>query len=111
MVAFLSYVVSFYEPINRLTEIDNIFQEAIAAGERIFELLDEEAEIVDGPDAVELPPIEGGIIFEHVHFRYGAGCSLPILRLASAVRMSLSNHQKSVRCCATSLSTCPPAKW
>ena len=71
MVAFLSYVVSFYEPINRLTEIDNIFQEAIAAGERIFELLDEEAEIVDGPDAVELPPIEGGIIFEHVHFRYG----------------------------------------
>ena len=73
MVAFLSYVVSFYEPINRLTEIDNIFQEAIAAGERIFELLDETADIEDAPDAVELPPIEGDILFDNVHFRYGTG--------------------------------------
>jgi ABC-type multidrug transport system fused ATPase/permease subunit len=73
LVAFISYVVSFYEPINRLTEIDNIFQEAIAAGERIFELLDEKAEIGDAPDAVELPPLQGGVVFEHVHFRYGGG--------------------------------------
>ncbi|MEJ2737610.1 MAG: ABC transporter ATP-binding protein [Anaerolineae bacterium] len=73
LVAFLSYIVSFYEPINRLTEIDNIFQEAIAAGERIFELLDETAEIKDAPDAVELPPIEGNVFFDDVHFRYGSG--------------------------------------
>ncbi|MGD8818900.1 MAG: ABC transporter transmembrane domain-containing protein, partial [Anaerolineae bacterium] len=45
LVAFLSYIVSFYEPINRLTDIDNVFQEAIAAGERIFELLDETSDI------------------------------------------------------------------
>jgi ABC-type multidrug transport system fused ATPase/permease subunit len=56
-----------------LTEIDNIFQEAIAAGERIFELLDETAEIQDAPDAVDLPPIEGEIAFAGVHFRYGTG--------------------------------------
>jgi subfamily B ATP-binding cassette protein MsbA len=73
MVAFLSYVVSFYEPINRLTEIDNIFQEAIAAGERIFELLDETADIQDAPDAMELPPIQGNVVFDNVHFRYGTG--------------------------------------
>lgn len=73
MVAFLSYIISFYEPINRLTEIDNIFQEAIAAGERIFELLDETADIEDAPDAVELPPIEGDVLFDNVHFRYGTG--------------------------------------
>ncbi len=73
LVAFLSYIVSFYEPINRLTEIDNIFQEAIAAGERIFELLDETAEIGDAPDAVELPPIQGDVLFDDVHFRYGSG--------------------------------------
>jgi ABC-type multidrug transport system fused ATPase/permease subunit len=73
LVAFLSYIVSFYEPINRLTEIDNIFQEAIAAGERIFELLDETAEIKDASDAVELPPIEGNVFFDDVHFRYGSG--------------------------------------
>ena len=73
LVAFLSYTVSFYEPINRLTEIDNVFQEAIAAGERIFELLDTVADIKDTKDAVELPPIQGEVHFDAVHFRYGTG--------------------------------------
>jgi subfamily B ATP-binding cassette protein MsbA len=73
LVAFLSYATSFYQPINRLTEVDNIFQQAIAAGERIFELLDEVPEIQDAPDAAELPRIEGEIQFEQVFFRYGAG--------------------------------------
>jgi subfamily B ATP-binding cassette protein MsbA len=72
MVAFLSYVVSFYDPIRRLTEIDNVFQEAIAAGERIFELLDEVPEIEDSPDAVALPRLRGEVCFHDVHFRYGA---------------------------------------
>jgi ABC-type multidrug transport system fused ATPase/permease subunit len=73
LIAFLSYIVSFYEPINRLTDIDNVFQEAIAAGERIFELLDETSDIHDSPDAIELPPIEGEVVFDDVHFRYGTG--------------------------------------
>jgi ABC-type multidrug transport system fused ATPase/permease subunit len=73
MVAFLSYTASFYQPINRLTEIDNIFQEAIAAGERIFELLDETAEIKDTPQATPLPAIQGDVVFDNVHFRYGTG--------------------------------------
>jgi subfamily B ATP-binding cassette protein MsbA len=72
MVAFLSYVVSFYEPIRRLTDIDNVFQEAVAAGERIFELLDEVPEIEDAPDAVALPRLCGGVCFHDVHFHYGA---------------------------------------
>jgi ABC-type multidrug transport system fused ATPase/permease subunit len=74
LVAFLSYITSFYEPINRLTEIDNVFQEAIAAGERIFELLDEQPDIQDAPDAVALPSLQGGVVFEDVHFRYGSLC-------------------------------------
>jgi ABC-type multidrug transport system fused ATPase/permease subunit len=73
LVAFLSYTVSFYEPINRLTEVDNVFQEAIAAGERIFELLDTTSDIENAPDAIELPPLLGDVHFEDVHFRYGTG--------------------------------------
>ena len=73
LIAFLSYITSFYQPINRLTEIDRIFQEAIASGERIFELLDETSDIEDAPDAVELPPIRGEVGFQDVHFRYGTG--------------------------------------
>ncbi len=73
LVAFLSYVVSFYDPIHRLTEIDNVFQEAIAAGERVFELLDETSDIADAPDAVDLCSFEGEVAFRDVHFRYGSG--------------------------------------
>jgi len=73
LVAFLSYTASFYEPINRLTEIDNVFQEAIAAGERIFELFDEPSEVQDAPDAAPLPTIAGEVEFDNVRFRYGTG--------------------------------------
>jgi ABC-type multidrug transport system fused ATPase/permease subunit len=73
LVAFLSYITAFYEPIRRLTQVDNIFQEAIAAGERIFELLDETADIEDAADAVALPSIRGEVEFRGVHFRYGTG--------------------------------------
>lgn len=73
LVAFISYVTSFYEPINRLVQVDNTVQQAIAAGERVFELLDTAPEIEDAPDAMELPPIQGAVAFEGVSFRYGTG--------------------------------------
>jgi len=73
LVAFLSYIVSFYEPLRRLTEVDNTFQQAIAAGERIFELLDTESEIQDIPGATRLEQIEGDVVFDGIHFRYGEG--------------------------------------
>jgi ABC-type multidrug transport system fused ATPase/permease subunit len=70
LVAFLAYISAFYEPINRLSEIDNIFQEAIAAGDRIFELLDERQEIRDAPGAVAPGAVRGAVAFEDVYFRY-----------------------------------------
>ena len=73
LVAFLAYIISFYEPLRRLTEVDNVFQQAIAAGERIFELLDQDPEIQDAPDAIVLDEIEGDVVFDDVHFRYGDG--------------------------------------
>ncbi len=73
LVAFIAYIASIYDPINRLTEVDNIFQEAIAAGERIFELLDETMEVKDAPDAIGLPIIQGEMVFDQVHFKYGSG--------------------------------------
>jgi len=73
LVAFLAYIISFYDPLRRLTEVDNVFQQAIASGERIFELLDEVPEIQDAPDAVRLDEIEGDVVFDDVHFRYSDG--------------------------------------
>ncbi len=73
LIAFTAYITSFYDPLRRLTEIDNTFQQAIAAGERIFELLDEKPEIQDAPDAIALERIRGEVEFDDVHFRYGDG--------------------------------------
>ncbi len=73
LVAFISYIVSFYEPIRRLTDIDNILQQAAAAGDRIFELLDETPDVVDAPGAAALDHIEGAVQFENVSFHYGDG--------------------------------------
>jgi ABC-type multidrug transport system fused ATPase/permease subunit len=78
LVAFLAYSTSFYAPINRLTEIDDIFQQAIAAAERIFELLDETSDIDDAPNAKDLPRMRGDVRFEDVSFRYSTGD--PVLR-------------------------------
>lgn len=73
LVAFLSYAASFYEPVHRLTEVDNTFQRAIAAGSRVFELLDTQAEIKDAPGAIEPPPMAGAVAFEGVSFAYRSG--------------------------------------
>jgi ABC-type multidrug transport system fused ATPase/permease subunit len=56
-----------------LTEVDNVIQQAIAAGERIFELLDTPPEIHDEPGAVTLSEVRGEIRFQDVHFRYDEG--------------------------------------
>ena len=71
LVAFLAYIAAFYEPLRRLTDVDNTFQQAIAAAQRIFELLDEMPDIQDAPDAIPLDRMSGEILFEDVHFHYG----------------------------------------
>ncbi len=73
LVAFIAYITAFYEPVGRLTDIDNVFQQAIAAGDRIFELLDATPDIEDAPDAIALPQVQGEVSFRDVHFRYGTG--------------------------------------
>lgn len=72
-VAFITYVQRFYEPIRGLANLWTQFQSALAGAERIFELLDTQPEVVDAPDAVELPPVQGRVVFENVHFSYKPG--------------------------------------
>jgi ABC-type multidrug transport system fused ATPase/permease subunit len=73
LVAFLAYIISFYDPLRRLSEVDNTFQQAIAAGERIFEMLDQAPEILDAPGAVHLEAMAGSVAFEKVSFAYVTG--------------------------------------
>lgn len=73
LITFLLYVRMFFGPIFDLTNFYNTIQAALAAADRIFELIDTTPEIKDIPDAIELPPVEGDIRFENVTFAYEPG--------------------------------------
>ena len=70
LVAFALYVERFFDPIRELAQRYNTFQSAMAASERIFELLDTEPEMTDKPDAVDLKSIKGQVTFQSVSFGY-----------------------------------------
>jgi len=71
VAAFLQYTRRFFRPIQDLSEKYNLLQSALAAAERIFELLDTEPEIADPADPLHLPrPGRGEIEFRDVWFRY-----------------------------------------
>lgn len=70
MVAFLSYVTRFFQPIQELSRLYTTMQAAMAGGERVLELLDTPPDVQDRPNAVAMPPIKGHIVLERISFRY-----------------------------------------
>ena len=73
LVAFVAALNNFFDPIQSLSQFYTTYQAGMAALDKIFELLDEEPELRDKPDAVELGRIHGEIDFEDVTFAYGEG--------------------------------------
>jgi ABC-type multidrug transport system fused ATPase/permease subunit len=71
LVLFIALIDRFFEPIRDLSQQYNVLQAAMAAGERIFEVLDVEPEVKDKDDAYPLPPITGKVDYNHVTFGYG----------------------------------------
>ncbi len=72
LAAFILYVNRFFEPILELAQRYNTFQATMASSERIFALLDTPPDLVDAPDAYDLPPIKGQVTFANVAFGYNA---------------------------------------
>jgi ABC-type multidrug transport system fused ATPase/permease subunit len=70
VIAFLSYVSRFFNPIRDLSQIYTTLQDATAGGERVLELLDMEPAVQDRPGATDLPPIKGRIELRGVSFHY-----------------------------------------
>jgi len=73
LLAFMLYLSNFFDPVQQLSQLYNTFLSAVAALDKITEVLDEEPEIEDAPDARDLPLIQGQVSFEDVHFGYGKG--------------------------------------
>ena len=73
LIAFAIYVDRFFAPLLNLTRNYNGLHGAMAAGSRVFELLDVRPEITDRPGASVMPPVRGEVRFEQVGFEYQAG--------------------------------------
>jgi subfamily B ATP-binding cassette protein MsbA len=77
-VAFLYALIKMYEPIKRLTGVNNAYQQAAGASEQVFRFLDLPSEVVEKPEAAELPRFQKEIVFRQVDFDYAGG--VPLLR-------------------------------
>ncbi len=75
---FSLYLIYLFFPIAQLGFIITQFGQAAASADRIFEILDAKSDIVDKPDAIDLPSVKGEVRFENVTFRY-FGSGTPVL--------------------------------
>ena len=73
LVAFAFWIQRFFEPIRQLTMQYSQLQRAMAAGVRIFEVLDLDPDIMDKPNAATVPEVKGEIQYKDVNFHYVEG--------------------------------------
>lgn len=71
--SFLTALFMLYTPISKLSRVNNKIQQAMAAAQRIFDMMDTPPTIVDKPGATEIKPLERTIEFKSVRFEYDAG--------------------------------------
>jgi len=71
LLAFTLYLSNFFDPVQQLSQLYNTFLSAVAALDKIMDLLDAEPEVVDAPAAVGLGRVAGHVRFEDVRFGYG----------------------------------------
>ena len=76
LFAFLLYLANFFDPVQLLSQLYNTFLSAVAALDKIMDVMDEEPEIVDRPGAMPLPAISGDVRFDGVRFGYGTGLEI-----------------------------------
>jgi ABC-type multidrug transport system fused ATPase/permease subunit len=73
LLAFVLYLSNFFDPVQQLSQLYNTFLAAVAALDKIMDVIDEEPEVRDRRGARDLPPIRGDVRFDHVRFGYGNG--------------------------------------
>ncbi|KPK62127.1 MAG: multidrug ABC transporter ATP-binding protein [Planctomycetes bacterium SM23_32] len=81
IIAFMAYAQQFGRPLNELANLFNAVQGALAGAERVFEVIDEEPEMIAPPDALPLARVRGDVVFDDVTFGYEP--EVPVLRNVS----------------------------
>jgi subfamily B ATP-binding cassette protein MsbA len=77
---FIAALLLMYGPVKKLSRVNASLQQAIAAAERVFEVLDRHTEVVEKPGAAPLAPFIRTLEFDNVIFAYDDGHGRPILR-------------------------------
>lgn len=77
LIGFTTYIQVLLRPIRQTGMMLSSTLQALAAAERVFELLDTRPEVQDAPGAVPLPPVQGTVRFENVTFAYAGDTSAP----------------------------------
>jgi len=75
--SFLAALIMLYEPVKRLTNVNNTIQQGIAGAIRVFTIIDSVPDIKNETNAIDLPRISKGIKIEHVTFCYE---EIPVLK-------------------------------
>ena len=70
LIAFLIYAINLSNPVKRLSQVYGNIQKALAAADRVFDILDTKADVVEKENAITLPDIKGDVEFQHVDFSY-----------------------------------------
>lgn len=73
LIAFLVYAVNLANPIKRISRVYGTIQKAMAAAERVFEIMDMEPDVKEIPNAKTLPVIDGKVEYKNVVFEYKMG--------------------------------------
>ena len=73
LVLVVGYLTNMYKPIRQLAKLSTDVSKAMAAAERVSEILEIEPEILDRPDAIPATDLKGEIVFRDVSFDYGDG--------------------------------------
>jgi len=81
--AFLGAAFMMYQPIKKLSRVNASIQQALAAAQRIFEMLDTHSEVKDAPGAPAIAPLRSGVEFRDVGFAYDDDPDRFILRNVS----------------------------
>ncbi len=70
VLVFTTYLASLYAPINSLTQTWGLIQGAKVGAERVFEILETQPDLPDGPRSLARGEVHGAVTFEDVHFGY-----------------------------------------
>src|SRR6266704_993259 len=73
LTAFLGYLSNFFDPVQQLSQLYSTFLSAVAALDKIMDVLVEEPEVADAEGALALDRIRGHVRFDRVRFAYGTG--------------------------------------